>query len=65
MTVGPVERLSFCSANFFPMISLLALYMVAAPLMVATVFFGLRQEVKPNANVVQAMKMIRLMFFLA
>ena len=64
MTVGPVERLSLCSLIFLPMTSLLALYMVAAPLMVATVFFGLRQEVKPNANV-QVMKMIRLMFFLA
>ena len=63
VTVAPVARLSLCSVIFFPTTSLDALYMAAAPLMVFTVFFGLKQEVKPIANV-QTIKMIRFIAYL-
>ena len=43
-------RLSLCSAHFLCKTSLDDLYIVAAILMPFTVFFGLRQEVKPMAN---------------
>ena len=43
-------RLSLCSTQLLCKTSLVDLYIVAAILMPFTVFFGLRQEVKPMAN---------------